>query len=472
MSRSVGILAIAAALAALIVPAPASAQTTFEIVDGFYITGLSDDATIACGADASAGYEAVRWTAETGAVHLGLAAVTLTGKGGGYTRMSGDGNLICSTIANEDSTICTWGLWTKGVGWERLMPPYPPGGGTPDGDGGSPYAISRDGSTVVGLIWMNGAHGHAGRWTRETGTVDLGAQTPNSSSRANVVNRNGTVIAGWSSSPITGAWQPTVWEDGVMTVLNPSDVRSEVQGINRDGTVLSGMLHNAATNIREPAIWTKVGGAWTGQMLGTLPGSPPFDTACIASGVTDDGTLVVGEYLYDLWTRTGFVWTLDEGLMTADDFFAARGVPVPAGFHVRGLSVVSHDGRYLAGWGYDDATPNVTRSFIVRFPPVSAVPGPVSAGGLRLDPAYPNPFNPETSLRIALDHAGDVALRVYDARGALVRELHSGSLEAGSHAFRWDGRDGSGLPVPSGVYLARAQGRTGAAQTRRLTLIK
>ena len=472
MPRYVGILVLAAALAALIAPMPASAQATFESIDGFVILGLSNDATVASGNDVAAGYEAVRWTAESGPVNLGLASVPLTGKGGGYTRISGDGNLICATIANEDSTIATWGLWTKGVGWERLMPPYPPGGGTPDNDGGSPYAISRDGSTVVGLIWMNGAHGHAGRWTRELGTVDLGAQTPNGSSRANVVNRDGTVIAGWSGSPITGAWQPTVWEDGVMTVLNPSDVRSEVQGINRDGTVLSGMLHNAATNIREPAIWTKSGGVWTSQMLGTLPGSVPFDTQSIAAGVTDDGTLVAGEYLFDLWTRTGYVWTLEEGLMTADAYFADRGVPVPAGYTVGGLTVVSHDARYFAGWGYDEADPNTRTTFIVRFPPVSAVPGPVAAGGLRLDPAYPNPFNPETSLVVGLDVAGDVDLKIYDARGALVRELHSGGLEAGSHAFRWDGRNGAGQAVPSGIYLARAQGGNGASLTRRLTLIK
>ncbi len=464
-------LALVAILAVLVSATPVFAQATFQLLGDFYVTGLSADATAACGASPGS-FEAIRWTEETGPVYLGLPALPLTGKGGGYTRISGDGTLVCSTIANEDSTISTWGLWTKGLGWERLMPPYPPGGGTPDNDGGSPYGMSRDGSTIVGLIWVNGAHGHAGAWTRDTGVVDLGAQWTNGSSRANTANQDGTVIGGWSSSPTHGAWQPTVWENGVMTVLAATEVGCQVQAMNSDGTVLVGTLYNDVNRIREASIWTRSGGAWTGQRLGTLPGSVPFDTQCYCAGVTDDGNLIVGEYLFDLWTRTGFVWTPDQGLMTADDYFAAREVPVPAGFTVTGLSYVDRNGRHVAGWGYDEATPLVTQSFIVTFPPVSAVPAPVATSGLRLDPAYPNPFNPETSLVIGLDTADEVILRIYDARGALVRELHAGGLEAGQHAFRWDGRDGAGLAVPSGVYLAQAQGRTGAAQIRRLTLVK
>jgi flagellar hook assembly protein FlgD len=44
---------------------------------------------------------------------------------------------------------------------------------------------------------------------------------------------------------------------------------------------------------------------------------------------------------------------------------------------------------------------------------------------------------------------------VHDLRGAPVRVLHGGSLAAGVHALRWDGRDGRGREVAAGVYWVR-----------------
>jgi carboxypeptidase T len=58
-------------------------------------------------------------------------------------------------------------------------------------------------------------------------------------------------------------------------------------------------------------------------------------------------------------------------------------------------------------------------------------------------------------LRLDLPTAADVALDLYDARGYRVRRLQAGSLAAGSQVLTWDGRDGSGRNVASGVYFAR-----------------
>ncbi len=473
MRRISVLLVLSAVLAALVPAAPASAQTTFQLLGDFYVTSLSADGTSATGN--GIGYEVVRWTAETGPVYLGLPSVPLTGKGGGAPDISADGNLIAGNIANEDSTISTWGLWTKGMGWERLMPPFAPGAGVTDGDAGTPWAISGDGTKAVGLIWFSG-RGHAAAWTRDTGVVDLGVRAPGGRARANAVNHDGSVVGGWSDGPdgstYPGMWQPTVWEDGVLTVLEETPVACDIKGFNSDGTIAVGALYNPANMIREPAIWTKSGGSWTGQRLGTLPGSSAYDTHALTQAVTDDGSLIVGEYLFDLWYRVGFVWTLEQGLMTADEYFVARGVPMPAGFTVTGLSDVTRYGRHISGWGYDEANPNQPVSFIVTFPPVSAVPDVAVATAPGLEPAWPNPFNPETSLAVVLDRDQQVRLTVYDTRGALVRELHTGHLAAGRHVFRWDGRLADGALAPSGVYLARATGPDGGSQVRRLALVK
>ena len=71
---------------------------------------------------------------------------------------------------------------------------------------------------------------------------------------------------------------------------------------------------------------------------------------------------------------------------------------------------------------------------------------------------YPNPFNPETWIPYHLANDTDVSLSIYDMDGALVRELDLGHQRAGyytdrSRAAYWDGRNGLGEGVASGVYF-------------------
>jgi hypothetical protein len=74
--------------------------------------------------------------------------------------------------------------------------------------------------------------------------------------------------------------------------------------------------------------------------------------------------------------------------------------------------------------------------------------------GLR---SYPNPFNPLTTFAYSLPAAEQVLVRVFDAHGALVREIYRGSLGEGEHTATWDGRDDSGRAMPSGVYFGRIE---------------
>lgn len=84
---------------------------------------------------------------------------------------------------------------------------------------------------------------------------------------------------------------------------------------------------------------------------------------------------------------------------------------------------------------------------------------------------HPNPFNPQTEIHFTVHRAGEGSLRVYDARGTLVRCLHDGIFRTGPHAFTWDGQDESGRSVASGVYLYRLDvgGEVGA---RKMLLVK
>ena len=90
---------------------------------------------------------------------------------------------------------------------------------------------------------------------------------------------------------------------------------------------------------------------------------------------------------------------------------------------------------------------------------------------LRVEPNFPNPFNPSTTILFELPHGGHVVLAVYALDGTLVRTLASGSLPAGRHTVVWDGRDESGSASASGTYFFRMS--TGADQVvRKMQLIK
>jgi hypothetical protein len=91
---------------------------------------------------------------------------------------------------------------------------------------------------------------------------------------------------------------------------------------------------------------------------------------------------------------------------------------------------------------------------------------------LALEQNYPNPFNPTTTIAFAVpDGAGDVEVAVYNLAGRLVRRLASGPFVPGRHLAVWDGTDGSGEAVASGVYFVRlASGERTA--TRRIVLLK
>lgn len=86
--------------------------------------------------------------------------------------------------------------------------------------------------------------------------------------------------------------------------------------------------------------------------------------------------------------------------------------------------------------------------------------------------AAPNPFNPATTLRFRTDAAGEVVLRVFDARGTLVRTLVRQWFPAGEHQARWDGRDERGAEVASGLYFAHLAVGHGAPERVKLLLMK
>ena len=72
--------------------------------------------------------------------------------------------------------------------------------------------------------------------------------------------------------------------------------------------------------------------------------------------------------------------------------------------------------------------------------------------------AYPNPFNPSTTISYALPQTEanyTTTVQIYDLTGKLVKTLLSAEQPAGWHSVVWHGTDQFGSRVPAGVYLSK-----------------
>lgn len=73
--------------------------------------------------------------------------------------------------------------------------------------------------------------------------------------------------------------------------------------------------------------------------------------------------------------------------------------------------------------------------------------------GYALSNAYPNPFNPETSVKFSIPEVSNIKLVVYNLLGQEVKTLYSGQINAGGYNAKWNGSDNFGNHVASGVYF-------------------
>jgi len=153
-----------------------------------------------------------------------------------------------------------------------------------------------------------------------------------------------------------------------------------------------------------------------------------------------------------------------------------------------GSAMAQDLGSYEVRYAYDDAARmtqfTVAGAFTHRFDygdggvilryvvgPTASVDIESSDNGVlpqrvALHEAYPNPFNPSTTLRFDLPAAAAVSVEAFDMLGRSVARLVDGTLPAGFHQVSWDA---SG--VGSGTYLVRM--RTGSeVMTRTVVLVK
>lgn len=88
-----------------------------------------------------------------------------------------------------------------------------------------------------------------------------------------------------------------------------------------------------------------------------------------------------------------------------------------------------------------------------------------------LFPNYPNPFNPETTIRYEVAKPGRTLLMVINMLGQVVRTLVDENQPTGFYEVMWDGKDSRETRVASGVYLYRLEARD-LVRTRKMVLLQ
>lgn len=69
--------------------------------------------------------------------------------------------------------------------------------------------------------------------------------------------------------------------------------------------------------------------------------------------------------------------------------------------------------------------------------------------------AYPNPFNPSTTIKYALPYASDISISIYNMSGQKIKDLELLNQSAGTHKAIWDGKTNNSVKAASGIYIVK-----------------
>jgi hypothetical protein len=131
--------------------------------------------------------------------------------------------------------------------------------------------------------------------------------------------------------------------------------------------------------------------------------------------------------------------------------------------------IFSMDGSSLENSTLFEYTGNMTiESIIVSDIEGNAIPASsvIVPSKYALESAYPNPFNPVTTLNLSLPESQEVILQVYNLQGQVIETLINGNMEAGYHTLQWNADNHA-----SGVYFVKMVAGE-FVNTQKLMLVK
>ena len=88
-----------------------------------------------------------------------------------------------------------------------------------------------------------------------------------------------------------------------------------------------------------------------------------------------------------------------------------------------------------------------------------------------LHAAYPNPFNPSTTLSFDVPNNERISINIYNVKGQLVKNICNQVYDKGYHSIIWNGKDNNGTQCGTGVYFYKMQ-TDKTTQTKKMMMIK
>lgn len=395
----------------------ASTQTNAQVYvigSGEYATSVSNDGNVVVLFALDNNFY---WTKDKGVKPLG--EIVPGTYNGGISTVTADGKMISTNVMDPKTgvnQIATYNLdkdewnYLGGLGKET------------DNDTSSVWGMNGDGSIIVGLAASSTGYGHAVRWTKETGIVDLGSSTVNAASRANAISEDGKMIAGWQDDNKGARWG-AYWKDGVQHLIKDKfgDPVFEISAVSGDGKWLLGSQFEYAMK------WSEE----TGVQLIEDPNADPFYVGA-ATATNHDGSMIVGFYrTYPgaAMMGDGFIWTEETGKISLDEYVKSLGYD-NLGITFSLPYAISKDGSKIVGVGRTD---EAAVSFMISLPKLGT--SEVKAVEYSV---YPNP----TSDIINIETKGKLSSSIlYNMTGQTVlnsdqKQLNISSLPKGTYVLK------------------------------------
>ena len=307
-----------------------------------------------------------------------------------------------------------------------------------------------------------------------------------------------------SPSTASGGVETVALANGLSATIFPADYLAQrVVGSGLDATILldDGRALPIITDIDDPSIANKGDGAFhpfaTDAVLAALRAQEyralrmpvriyllPYPRRSLLVSSTSGAELFLSPHVLDIDPRVAAYIVAHElghafhnrfmpdGSPAWEEYRRLRGIDGDGRFHdaashaYRPKELVAEDLRVLFGGEAAYFGGMIENTEIARPEDVAGlkrffirVAGePLAARDRIVATSYPNPFNPETEIRVSLpealsQNAGRVSVRLYSVTGALVRELYDGRA-SGDFVVRWDGKDNRGNRVASATYYA------------------
>jgi hypothetical protein len=177
-----------------------------------------------------------------------------------------------------------------------------------------------------------------------------------------------------------------------------------IAGVTGSFGAENGDMYLVKINTQGDTIWTLV------------YGGPDYEVVT-SMDLTNDGGYIIAGYTYESWVDPADCWLVKTG-------------PDTSSTHAPSIQWVSHPKQFT------------------------------------LHPAYPNPFNPTTTISFDLPVQSHVNLNIYNILGQRIGVLMDRTMPQGIHRVRWDGSD-----CPSGIYFVRMEAHV-YRQVQKIVLLK